>query len=227
MAASFRRSAGRAWRGSRRWRAPAPPTPPARPPPALARGPGRRRARWPAARGPGRMRRPAPALASASFWASRCSSVASARSSRRAASSTAPSPASAVMTSPPHASWALYKARREAEGSALEAACLTRLGGRMRGRPEPSDLRSQMSVPPLTMANAIRALSMDAVHRAKSGHQGMPLGMADVATVLWTKVLKYDAADPALARPRPLRALGRPRLDAALQPAAPDRLRRP
>jgi transketolase len=47
-----------------------------------------------------------------------------------------------------------------------------------------------------TMANAIRALSMDAVHRAKSGHQGMPLGMADVASVLWTKVLKYDAARP-------------------------------
>jgi transketolase len=54
-----------------------------------------------------------------------------------------------------------------------------------------------MSVPPLTMANAIRALSMDAVHRARSGHQGMPLGMADVATVLWTKYLKFDAADPA------------------------------
>jgi transketolase len=53
-----------------------------------------------------------------------------------------------------------------------------------------------MSVTSLTMANAIRALSMDAVHRAKSGHQGMPLGMADVATVLWTKVLKFDAADP-------------------------------
>ncbi|MBV9996453.1 MAG: transketolase [Caulobacteraceae bacterium] len=53
-----------------------------------------------------------------------------------------------------------------------------------------------MSVPPLTMANAIRALSMDAVHRAKSGHQGMPLGMADVATVLWTKILKYDASRP-------------------------------
>jgi transketolase len=46
------------------------------------------------------------------------------------------------------------------------------------------------------MANAIRALSMDAVHRAKSGHQGMPLGMADVATVLWTRFLKFDAADP-------------------------------
>ncbi|HEV7156756.1 MAG TPA: transketolase [Caulobacteraceae bacterium] len=49
----------------------------------------------------------------------------------------------------------------------------------------------------LTMANAIRALSMDAVHKARSGHQGMPLGMADVATVLWTKFLKFDAADPA------------------------------
>src|SRR5579871_3482597 len=54
-----------------------------------------------------------------------------------------------------------------------------------------------MSVPSLTMANAIRVLSMDAVHRAKSGHQGMPLGMADAATVLWAKALKFDAADPA------------------------------
>ena len=53
-----------------------------------------------------------------------------------------------------------------------------------------------MAVQPLTMANAIRALSMDAVHRAKSGHQGMPLGMADVATVLWTRFLKFDAAEP-------------------------------
>jgi transketolase len=53
-----------------------------------------------------------------------------------------------------------------------------------------------MTVQPIVMANAIRALSMDAVHKAKSGHQGMPLGMADVATVLWTKVLKYDARDP-------------------------------
>jgi transketolase len=53
-----------------------------------------------------------------------------------------------------------------------------------------------MPVTPLVMANAIRVLSMDAVHKAKSGHQGMPLGMADVATVLWTKFLKYDAANP-------------------------------
>ncbi|HZZ32632.1 MAG TPA: transketolase, partial [Phenylobacterium sp.] len=53
-----------------------------------------------------------------------------------------------------------------------------------------------MPAPLQTMANAIRALSMDAVHRAKSGHQGMPMGMADVATVLFTKFLKYDASRP-------------------------------
>jgi len=47
------------------------------------------------------------------------------------------------------------------------------------------------------MANAIRALSMDAVEGAKSGHPGMPMGMADVATVLFTKKLKFDASDPA------------------------------
>jgi transketolase len=51
--------------------------------------------------------------------------------------------------------------------------------------------------PSLTdMADAIRILSMEAVHKAKSGHQGMPLGMADVTTVLWTKFLKYDPASP-------------------------------
>ena len=46
------------------------------------------------------------------------------------------------------------------------------------------------------MADAIRVLSMEAVHRAKSGHQGMPMGMADVATVLWSKYLKFDASKP-------------------------------
>ncbi|URW76551.1 transketolase [Sphingomonas donggukensis] len=46
------------------------------------------------------------------------------------------------------------------------------------------------------LANAIRALSMDAVEAANSGHPGMPMGMADVATVLFTKYLKYDPADP-------------------------------
>jgi transketolase len=46
------------------------------------------------------------------------------------------------------------------------------------------------------MANAIRALAMDAVQQADSGHPGMPMGMADVATVLFTKFMKFDAADP-------------------------------
>jgi transketolase len=45
------------------------------------------------------------------------------------------------------------------------------------------------------MANAIRALAMDSVEKAKSGHPGLPMGAADIATVLFTKVLKYDAAD--------------------------------
>jgi transketolase len=47
------------------------------------------------------------------------------------------------------------------------------------------------------LANAIRALAMDAVEKANSGHPGMPMGMADVATVLFTRFLKFDAADPA------------------------------
>jgi transketolase len=47
------------------------------------------------------------------------------------------------------------------------------------------------------MANAIRALAMDAVEQAKSGHPGMPMGTADIATVLFTRFLKFDPADPA------------------------------
>src|SRR3569623_2891584 len=49
---------------------------------------------------------------------------------------------------------------------------------------------------PSRMANAIRALAMDAVEKANSGHPGLPMGVADIATVLFTKFLKYDAADP-------------------------------
>jgi transketolase len=47
-----------------------------------------------------------------------------------------------------------------------------------------------------SMANAIRALSMDAVQKANSGHPGMPMGMADVATVLFTQFLKFNPAEP-------------------------------
>src|ERR1700746_4116714 len=47
------------------------------------------------------------------------------------------------------------------------------------------------------MANALRVLAMDAVEQAKSGHPGLPMGAADIATVLFTRFLKFDAADPA------------------------------
>jgi transketolase len=47
------------------------------------------------------------------------------------------------------------------------------------------------------MANAIRSLSMDGVEKAKSGHPGLPMGAADIATVLFTRFLKFDPADPA------------------------------
>ncbi|GMQ90196.1 MAG: transketolase [Gammaproteobacteria bacterium] len=46
------------------------------------------------------------------------------------------------------------------------------------------------------LANAIRALSMDAVQKAKSGHPGMPMGMADIAEVLWNEYLRHNPADP-------------------------------
>jgi transketolase len=54
-------------------------------------------------------------------------------------------------------------------------------------------------ISPASMANAIRALAMDAVEQAKSGHPGLPMGAADVATVLFTKFLKFDPADPSWA----------------------------
>lgn len=49
------------------------------------------------------------------------------------------------------------------------------------------------------LANAIRALSMDAVQKAKSGHPGAPMGMADIAEVLWRGFLKHNPADPTWA----------------------------
>jgi transketolase len=55
---------------------------------------------------------------------------------------------------------------------------------------------TQQAVAPRDLANAIRALAMDAVQQADSGHPGMPMGMADVATVLFSKFLKFDPIDP-------------------------------
>src|SRR5258705_12380510 len=59
---------------------------------------------------------------------------------------------------------------------------------RIEGRPDVSHAE---------MANAIRFLAIDAVEKAKSGHPGMPMGMADVATVLFSRFLKFDPTEPA------------------------------
>ena len=74
------------------------------------------------------------------------------------------------------------------------------------------------NAPERVLANAIRALTIDAVEVAKCGHPGMPMGMADVATVLWTRYLKFDAADAKWADRDRFCALGRTWQHAALRP---------
>ena len=59
-----------------------------------------------------------------------------------------------------------------------------------------SDIKMTETVSAKTMAAAVRALSMDAVERAKSGHPGMPMGMADIAVTLFTRHLRHNPADP-------------------------------
>lgn len=59
-----------------------------------------------------------------------------------------------------------------------------------------TDAKTAPKATPQQMANAIRVLAMDGVEKAKSGHPGMPMGMADVATVLFSKFLKFDASRP-------------------------------
>ncbi len=60
----------------------------------------------------------------------------------------------------------------------------------------PSGSKGERAASHKDMANALRALSMDAVQQANSGHPGMPMGMADVATVLYSQFLKFDPARP-------------------------------
>jgi transketolase len=62
--------------------------------------------------------------------------------------------------------------------------------------PQAAAVNHAPSPSPAELANAIRALAMDAVEAAKSGHPGMPMGMADVATVLYSKFLKFDPKQP-------------------------------
>ncbi|CDM25504.1 Transketolase [Castellaniella defragrans 65Phen] len=56
---------------------------------------------------------------------------------------------------------------------------------------------SALPAPDPSMADAIRVLAMDAVQQANSGHPGAPMGMADIAHVLWTRHLRHNPADPA------------------------------
>ena len=58
------------------------------------------------------------------------------------------------------------------------------------------DCQPMTEVPAVDLANSVRFLAIDAVESANSGHPGMPMGMADVATVLFTRYLKFDARDP-------------------------------
>ena len=73
--------------------------------------------------------------------------------------------------------------------------------------------------------NTIRTLSMDAVQKANSGHPGAPMALAPLAYALYTRVMKPQPVQPRVVGPRPLRPLGRPRVDAALLDALPHGLR--
>jgi transketolase len=74
----------------------------------------------------------------------------------------------------------------------LHAASAVAASSAAYATPRPAISRAQHD----RMANAIRALAMDAVEQAKSGHPGLPMGAADIATVLFTRFLKFDPADP-------------------------------
>ena len=69
----------------------------------------------------------------------------------------------------------------------------------------------------LLAINTVRTLSMDAVQKAESGHPGTPMALAPLAYVLFTRHMQARPGRSALAESRPLRALVRPRVDAALQ----------
>ena len=73
--------------------------------------------------------------------------------------------------------------------------------------------------------DTVRTLAMDAIQKAGDGHPGTAMALGPAAYVLWTRFLTFDPTRPGLVRPRPLRALQRPRLGAAVHRPAPHRLR--
>ena len=89
---------------------------------------------------------------------------------------------------------------RGAPGLSLDSASGSNAPGRQpatRHATAPHGLASSvLGTPTHRMADAIRILVIDAVEAAGSGHPGMPMGMADVATALWSRALRFDAADP-------------------------------
>ena len=72
--------------------------------------------------------------------------------------------------------------------------------------------------------NTVRFLSVDAVQKANSGHPGLPLGAAPMAYVLWTRFLRHNPTQSEMVQSGPLRPVGGPRFDVALQLVAPHRL---
>src|SRR5262249_52225464 len=96
--------------------------------------------------------------------------------------------------------------RRSARNSAVGQRAVRSWGGGSRSgeynlRP-PMDSpvtpnRTTASASDVDLANAIRALAMDAVEAAKSGHPGMPMGMAEIAVALWGRHLRHNPANPA------------------------------
>src|SRR6185369_10878234 len=81
------------------------------------------------------------------------------------------------------------------QAAAIRRQCAARAAGRETSSREPF-MPNPTTVSRRELANAIRALAMDAVEAAKSGHPGMPMGMADIAEVLWNDFLSHNPANP-------------------------------
>src|SRR5258706_9487983 len=102
---------------------------------------------------------------------------------------------------------ALRAGRSRGLPAAPGIAAAARLGDNARPMPpQPATARSDEKPMPTRreLANVIRVLAMDAVQQANSGHPGAPMGMADIAEVLWREVHHQKPANPRLGDPAPL-----------------------